>query len=555
MQNQRQRHERRLQGLKTVRTDYESLWRELADYICEPRLRINRRERTNKRTNRKIIDSTGTFAWRTMTSGLMTGVTSPSRPWFRLASKDADLNEFGPVRDKIGRDEVMMRQVFSGSNIYNALQVGYGDIGLFGQQCILLLEDDEQIIRAQHLLMGEFWLAQNHRGVVDTCYRRIDMTVEQMVQRFGKRVSSHVMNLYDQGNYDEWIDVMHAIEPRRERDVTKQDKRNKPFMSNYWEEGSDTGQLLEESGFDENPILAPRWDVVGSDPYGLAPGMDALPDVKMLQVMQLRKGEAIDKQVRPPMIGTPGMRNNPASLLPGSITYVDDPTGKGFRPAIDVRLSLADLGGDIRETQDRVNRAFFADLFLMMANSDRRQITAREIQERHEEKLLALGPVLERLQNELLRPLIDRTYAIMERRGMLVPAPQELEGEELLIDYISMLAQAQKAVATNSIERLMGYVGNLAGLKPESLDKMDFDASIDEYADMVGAPPSLIRSDDDVKADRDARAQAQQQQQQAEMMATMAPAANQGAQAARLLSEVDGGGGAGMDIARQLGIG
>jgi hypothetical protein len=548
----RSRHERRLAALKNQRAEWEPLWRELADYIAPERLRLTRRENTGKLLGEKIIDETGTFAWRTLSAGLMTGLTSPSRPWFRLQAGDAALNEYGPVKVKIGSDERRLRQAFAGSNFYNALQTGYGDLALFGQFAALMVEDEDRLFRLLSLTTGDYWIAANHQGTVDTLYRRCDMTVEQMVQRFKDRVSTTVMNLYDRGQYDEWIPVYHAVEPRRERDITRADRRNKKFLSNYWEEGESRDALLEESGFDENPILAPRWDVIGSDHWGRSAAMVALPGVKQLQVEQSRKGEAIDKMVRPPMQGPPSMKNNPKSLLPGAITYVDDPTGRGFRPAMEVRLSVAELAADIREVQERVRQAFYADLFLMISTMDGIQPRNQfEIAERREEKLLALGPVIERLQNELLRAAIDRGYAILDRRGALEPPPPELEGQELEIDYISTLAQAQKAAATGTIERFWGFVGNLAGMNPAVLDKADADQSIDEYAEMVGVPASIVRSDDAVEQLRAERAAAQEQQMKIEQMAAMAPVARQGAEAAKVLAETDAGG---ENLAQKIGL-
>ena len=300
--------------------------------------------------------------------------------------------------------------------------------------------------------------------------------------------------------------------------------------------------------------MATAWQLSGDDHYGLSPGQIALGDIKMLNLEQKRKLEAIDKMVRPPMTGPSSMRNNPASLLPGSITYVDDPTGKGYRAAMEVNLSIGELQADIRETQDRVNRAFYADLFLMLANMEGIQPrNTFEIAERKEEKLLALGPVLENIYNDQLEPSIDRAYAILARRGELPPPPPELENQTIKIEYVSVLAQAQKAVSTGSIERGMSLVGNLAGVRPDVLDKIDADKTVDTYFEYLGVPPSLVVPDDEVKAIRENRARQQQAAQQAEMAATMAPAAKAGAEAATLLSgAADAPGGAGL--LQRLGI-
>ncbi len=534
-------HRRRLQELKSVRSPWEGMWKSLAEYIEPTRLRLQSAQE-GPISRAKIIDSTGTFAHRTLASGMHSGITSPARPWFRLTTFDPDLKDYAPVKEYLAAVEQRMREAFQKSNLYPSFHTGYGDLGLFGQSAGILAEDDKQVIRMQQQLHGRFWIARDEKGNATTLYRQFRWSVQRIVSRFGyKACSRAIQQQWDNANYDKTFDICHAIEPRLSRDPSKLDKGNKPFLSNYWEaENGNEGSLLEESGFDENPIVAPAWEIAGEDHYALSPGQIALGDVKMLQMEQTRKLEGIDKMVRPPMTGPTSLRNNPASLLPGSVTYVDDPTGKGFRPAMEVTLRLGELAADIRETQERVKQAFYADLFLMISQMEGIQPRNQfEIAERKEEKLLALGPVLENVYGGQLAPTIDRTFAILERRGELPPPPVELEGHDLQIEYISMLAQAQKAVSTGSIERVASFIGNIAAVKPEALDKLDVDEAIDQYADMVGSPPSIIVPDDDVKAARDARAKRQQMADNAQMANTVAPAITAGADAARVLTEAN----------------
>ncbi len=549
-------HRRRLQELKAVRSPWEAMWRSLADFIEPTRLRMQSMQE-GPISRDKILDSTGTFALKTLASGMHSGITSPARPWFRLTTFDPDLRDYGPVKTWMAAVEQRMREVFQKSNIYPSFHTGYGDLGQFGQSCGILVEDARETIRMQQLLHGRFWIARDEMGKVTTLYRQFRWSVQRIVSRFGyNNCSLPIRDQWDRGNYDKTFDICHAVEPRLSRDAEKIDKRNKAFLSNYWEaDHANEDRLLEESGFDENPIIAPGWELAGDDHYALSPGQIALGDVKMLQVEQTRKLEAIDKMVRPPMTGPTSMKNNPASLLPGSVTYVDDPSGKGYRPAIEINLRLSELMADIRETQQRVNQAFYADLFLMISNMEGIQPRNQfEIAERKEEKLLALGPVLENIYNGQLAPVIDRTFNILERRGELPPAPPELQGNDLQIEYISILAQAQKAVATGSIERTASFIGNLAAVKPDILDKFDADEAVDQYADMVGAPPSIIVPDDKVKANRDARAKRQQMAENAQMASQVAPAMKDGAQAASVLADLRNAP-SGAGLLQQIGLG
>lgn len=541
-------HRRRAEELKTVRQPWESCWTALGEFIEPTRLKLtNKNEGFTSRA--KIIDSTGTFAHRTLASGMHSGITSPARPWFRLATFDPELRDFAPVKEYLATVESKMREVFQASNVYNAFHTGYGDLGQFGQSVGILAGDDEKVVRMQQLVHGQFWIARDENGRATTLYRRFKWSVQKIVNRFTyEKCSRRIQQAFDTAKYGELFDIWHAIEPRMNRNPNLIDKRNMPFLSNYWEEGADGAKLLEESGFRGNPIIAPGWEISGDDNYSLSPGQIALGDIKMLQIEQTRKLEAIDKQVRPPMTGPTSMRNNPSSLLPGSITYTDDPTGKGYRAAIEVNMNLANLREDIQDVRERINQSFYADLFLMLTNMEGIQPRNNfEIAERKEEKLLALGPVLENIYGGQLEPVIDRTYEEMNRRGMLPPPPKELEGGDLKIEYISILAQAQKAVATGAIERGYAFAGQLAAVKPDVLDKLDADEAIDTYFDYLGVPPQLVVPDDEVLKVRQARLKQQQQAQAAEMAATVAPAMNQGAQAAAVLADAqNNAGGAGL---------
>lgn len=308
-----------------------------------------------------------------------------------------------------------------------------------------------------------------------------------------------------------------------------------PWREVYWELGSGSNYLLRTRGFHEKPFIAPRWDIVGNDAYGRSPGMDALGDVKMLQVEQKRKAQAIDKHVNPPMLADVSLRNEPASMIPGGVTYVSNNNGVGFKPIYEIKPDFQGLAADIKEVQERVKVTFFNDLFMMISQLDTVR-TATEIDARKEEKLIQLGPVLERFENEALDPAINCTFDIMLRNGLLPPVPQELSGQKIKVEYISMLAEAQKAASTAGIERLAGFVGNMAAAKPEVLDNIDFDEAIEEYADMLGVSPKIIVSLAKVQQIRAARNQQMQQQQTLQNSV----AAAQGAQT---LSQTDVGGG------------
>jgi hypothetical protein len=508
-------------ALKTERASYLAHWKEISDYLLPRNGRFFVQDRNKGwRRHNNIYDSTGTRALRVLGAGLMGGATSPARPWFRLATADPDMMDYAPVKVWMAQVQRQMMDIFAKSNTYRALHSMYEELGAFGTSASVVMDDYSDVIRHHVLTTGEFAIAQNYRGEVVTLYREFQKTVGEIVTEFGiQNCSNAVKNLWDRGSLDQWVTIVHAIEPRSDRDHTKRDSMNMAWKSVYFELASDTGKYLSESGFKEFPVMVPRWSVIGGDIYGSSPGMEALGDVKQLQHEQLRKAQAIDYMTKPPLQVPTAMKNQMVETLPGGISYVDsaNPNG-GIRTAFDVRLDLSHLLADIQDVRGRVQQTFYTDLFLMLASSPTNNMTATEVAERHEEKLLMLGPVLERLHNELLDPLIERTFTRMLQTGMVPPPPEELAGMDLNVEYVSMLAQAQRAVATNGVDRFVGNLGAVAQYKPDVLDKFDADKWADAYADMLGIDPDLIVPSDQVALIRNQRAQAAAKQQQVEQM-------------------------------------
>ncbi|HDT1124116.1 TPA: phage tail protein [Klebsiella aerogenes] len=520
--------------LNNDRSSFEPHWRELSDFINPRGSRflvtdVNR----NDRRNTKTVDPTATLANRTLSSGMMSGITSPARPWFKLATPDPDMMDYGPVKLWLEAVQRRMNEVYNKSNLYQSLPLLYSSLGTYSTGAMAVLEDDEDVIRTMMFPIGSYYLANSARGSVDTCYRKFTMTVRQLVMEFGmSNVSTSVKGMWESGSYETWIEVIHAVYPNIDRDTGKLDSKNKRVKSVYFEVGGDNDKLLRESGFDEFPIMAPRWEVNGEDVYGSScPGMIALGQVKALQLEQKRKSQLIDKATNPPMIGPTSLRSQRVSLLPGDVTYLDVMTGQeGLKPAYLVNPNTADLLADIQDTRQMINSAYFVDLFMMLQNINTRSMPVEAVIEMKEEKLLMLGPVLERLNDECLNPLIDRTFSIMARKNLLPPPPDVLQGMPLKIEYISVMAQAQKSIGLSSLSSTVGFIGQLAQVKPEALDKLDTDQAIDAFAEMSGVSPTVIVPQEQVNQIRQDRAQ-QQQQQQAIAMGMAA------AQGAKTLSE------------------
>lgn len=523
-------------ALESERSSYEAHWMDLGRYLLPRRGRWfdeNGRNRGRK-MHQRIINSAGLIASRTLASGMHSGLTNPARPWFRLTVADPDLADFWSVRAWLDDVAQRMRDVLARSNFYNVLPMMYRELGVFGTSPIAMMEDDRDVVRFYNFTVGSYYIAQNDRLVVDTFCRRFRWTIAQAVSKYGE----DALNRNDraklrQGKLEETIQYTHIIEPNRDYMPGYADAKGMPYRSVVIDEASDDKDTaVEDKGFHEFPVLCSRWETMEDTPYGSSsPGMDALGDVRSLQFHEIKSAGMLDKMNDPPLQAPGALENKTISLLPGQVTYRPPTQGSDAKVEplyVPEPQAFNYTQEAINKIEKRVQSAFFADLFMMIDQMPGVQPrTVMEIMERKEEKMLALGPVLEQLDSDTFDPMIDRLFNIMWRRGLIPKPPPELEGWPLKVEYTSILAQAQKAVATGNIERFAAFAGQLAGVNPQVLDRVNFDNVIDDYAEATGIPAKEINSDEVVQQIRQQR----QQQQNMEMAAKLAPALKQGVQA------------------------
>lgn len=514
--------------LESQRTGWEHQWRDIADYVVPRKGRFGSaatwETESGQRRGGKIIDATATRAVRVLAAGMQGGLTSPARPWFRLRLADRELMEFGPVRAWLDDAEKCIYNALARSNFYQSIHGMYTELGAFGSADLYHETDAGRIMSFTCLTCGEYAWATNAHGTVDTVVRRSMMTARQMAERYGEQSLSRTTRRKLVKEPHAFAEVVHLVMPRRDRDPARRDNRNMPWASVVFEASGDAREVLHEGGYEEFPHLCARWDVTGADVYGRSPGMDALPDVKMLQEMAKSQLLAVHKVVTPPMRVPTGYKQR-LNLIPGAQNYVNPNQPEALAPLYQINPDIQAVTYKIDDVRRSIREGFFNDLFLMFAQDGRSNVTAAEIMERSQEKLLMLGPVIERYQTEILDPLINRSFGILFRRGMLPPVPPELAGEDMTIEYVSALAQAQKQAAAGAIRQLAADAGRLSAVAPQVLDKIDFDQCIDELAAISGAPARIIRSDDEVRRVREQAREAAAQQAQLEQMLRLAGSA------------------------------
>jgi hypothetical protein len=526
-----QHYERRLQVLETERKKgWESHWKDLARHFLPRRARfLDAGDKTNEGEEKnKLYDGIGIMALRVLANGMQSGLTSPARPWFSLTLRDQAMAETPGAKDWLHDTYEKMVAVFAQSNFYDQIHILYSELACFGTGAVIIEQDGNSTIRCRTLTVGEYCIDAGEDGRVDTIYRRIRMTPRQVVQAWPQSCPENIREMAKRDT-SEWLTILHAVEPNKEHKRGSLRGNERPFRSVYLVlEGAARG-VLEDSGYYEFPALCPRWIVTASDIYGASPAMDALNDCRQLQTINKDEVGFLELGIKPPLLVGSGI-DAKINLSPGGITRVSALV-QGGSPAVAplYQPNPAHLSGTEmkrNELKDQIRRHFHNDLFLMISEQTK-NMTATEVAERQGEKLLMLGPVLDRLRSELFQPLIERVYGIMERGGMVAYPPEEMSGQEMKVEFISMLAQAQKQAGISALAQTINFVGQLIQVtqNPAAADKLNVYAAINQFADMQGTQPDLIRSDEEAA---ELGTQRQQQMQQAQMMALL----QQGAEAA-----------------------
>jgi len=549
--------EGRLISLRVNRYSWWVHWRELADYFIPRRYKwliTPNQQARGAPINQHILDEEACIFARNLASGLVSGKCGPNSKWFKLLINRIDSTGTTPTSLWLAECERILYLVFSESNFYNAIGVAFFDLVIFGTSAILIYENYKNVINCINPCLGEYYVDIDGDYFPTVFYREFTLTVDACVRKFGyKNCSAPIQELYDStsgSNRTRELIVAHSIEPNDDGRAQEFGFASKwKFREAYWEWGGSTSPqggaasppgFLSRGGFYENPAIIGRWDIVSNDPYGRSPGMDGLPGQKQVQLETRRKAQAIDKMVNPPLVADMQLKNQPANLTPGGITYVSGFAAAG-RPGLasvyESKFPVQDITADLEAVKQRLSRVFYNDILRTASQYETRSnVTAIEWDLRKSESMVMLGPALDRIDFEVLTPIIDRVFAIANRAGILPPAPPEIQGMPLNIEYVSVLSQAQKAAAAAGIERILQLAGNLAGVDPTVMDNLDIDFSMEEMSDLLGNNPKMIRSQQALQAIRQQRAQSQQQAQQAQI-------AQQLSQGARNLSQTDVGGG------------
>ena len=519
----------RFDRLKTGRQNWETHWQEVADYMQPRKADVTKtRSRGDKRTE-LIFDSSPIQAVELLAASLHGMLTNPSTPWFSLRYKDEGLDSDDEAKLWLEGVTETMYTAFNRSNFQQEIFELYHDLITFGTAAMFIEEDQTDLLKFSTRHINEIYITENDKGRIDTVYRRFKITLRAAAQQFGTNLSEEAKKKVDKDPFDE-IDILHAVYPRIEFNPAKKDKQNMEFESVYLEYKN--GNELSVGGFVEFPFVVPRYLKASHEIYGRSPAMTALPDVKMLNEMSKTTIKAAQKQVDPPLLVPDDGFLLPVRTVPGGLNFYRSGTRDRIEP-LNIGANNP-LGLNMEEQRRNAIREVFYVNQLMLQQGP--QMTATEVIQRNEEKMRLLGPVLGRLQSELLKPMIDRCFAILLRNNQFAPAPEFLSGQDIEIEYVSPLAKAQKSTELSSITRAIEILGSLANVAPV-FDYINFDALVKHVADLVGVPQKVLKLQSQVNAEREQQAQLAEQQAQMQQMQQVADAGGKIAPLAKALPE------------------
>ena len=493
---------KRFDRLKSQRQNWESHWQEVADYMQPRKADVTKsRSRGDKRTE-LIFDSSPLQSVELLAASLHGMLTNPATPWFSLRFKEDDMENEDEAKEWLESATETMYSAFNRSNFQQEIFELYHDLITFGTAAMFIEEDDEDLLKFSTRHINEIYIAENEKGRIDTVFRKFKISARAAIQKFDK-VSNNIAVTAKKDPYEE-VEILHAVYPRSDFDPKKQDKQNMPFESVYIEAG--TGEELSVSGFREFPFVVPRYLKASHEIYGRSPAMTALPDVKMLNEMSKTTIKSAQKQVDPPLLVPDDGFILPVRTVPGGLNFYRSGTRDRIEP-LNIGANTP-LGLNMEEQRrNSIRNAFYVNQLMMQTGP---QMTATEVIQRNEEKMRLLGPVLGRLQSELLKPLIDRAFAILLRKNLFRPAPEFLAGKDIEIEYVSPLAKAQKSSELQSIMRAIEIMGSLSNVAPV-FDHINMDKLVRHLTDIVGVPQKILKPQNQLNAERQ-QAQAQQEQ-------------------------------------------
>lgn len=522
--------------LKSDRHTWDAHWREVAEYILPNKDAVTGKKADGEKKHQEIVDTTAIHSNELLASALHGMLTNPTVPWFGLSTGKTELDEQDEVRKWLQDTVRIMHNVLNNSNFQTEIHEVYLDLGSFGTGALHIDEDDTDFIRFLSIPIYEIYIDENYKGAVSAIARCFKKPMKDIIDEFGIDEIKKAGLDRELKDLHKEHEILHIIGENTEYNPYKMDVKSAKYYSVYILK--DKKLILREKSYNTFPLVVPRWTKISGEKYGRSPGMKALPDAKMINQMMRVTIRGAQKIVDPPLQAPDDGAMGPIRTIPGAINYYRAGTQDRIEPLI--TGARADIGFDMMEdVRTRIRSAFFIDQLQLREGP---QMTATEVQQRTEEQLRLLGPILGRQHNELLKPLVDRLFEICLKRNLLPKIPASLAGKKVDVQYSSMIARAQKTAELETVNRFFMLAAPVLQIDPGVMDNIDSDMLVRRTASTLSLPYEFMRNKLDVKKLREGRAEQQaqmqaqiQEQHEADVAAKVGPvvAGNNGQQKAQ----------------------
>jgi len=486
----------------------------------------------------KLYDNSAEHNNELLSSALMSMAINPTSQWFELTTGDPQLDKVAGVRKYLQETVRIALNILNNTNFHPEAGGMFKGLNALGTGPLMMFEDDEFVVRFQALPVYMVYLGENNRGLVSTMSQEKKMTVYQAYAEYGKdKFPEDIQRKYDK-DLDKDIIIVHLlmerkeaelrgfVEPRKGRKRKKNVGVNKDLVSLHVLK--DKPVFLKEAGFDEFPGAVPRWSKTPGEVYGRGPGMKALPEIRMVNQMRKVTIRGAQKIVDPPLLAPDDGIMGRVNTRPGGITTYRAGTNdrvESLNTNANVPVGL-DL---VEDSRGEIRKYFFIDQLQLREGP---QMTATEVNERIDQSLRLLGPMLTRLEFELLQPIVARLIRIMKDNDLLPPdPPEELDGINPRARFSSQIAKAQRAIEAQSIERFLGSVAPIVELDPSTMDHLNIPSYLQVMADSYSVPQEIFNDPAKVKKMQEQRAaqaederRRQVEMEDAEKVSKVAPA-------------------------------
>ena len=501
----------RFQRLKDNRGVWDAHWEEIAERVLPRAAEFTGKKTQGDKRTHKLFDATAALALERFAAAVESLLSPRGAIWHTVRSSNPDLNKLYEVRlwfEAVNRALFHYRYTAK-ANFASQVHEGYVSLGAFGTSGLFVDEAPVRGMMYRSLHLADLFCAENENGVIDTTFRRFEVTARQALRMFDDHDLSDGLRKKAEDKPDDMVELLHVVMPRTDRDPERRDRQNQPWFSGYYE--VEEKHKIVEGGFTSNPYVISRYNTGPRETYGRSPAMTILADIKMINEMSKTVIRAGQKVVDPPLIIADDGVILPINANPGKVTFARmdgrqqapiQPLHTGAR--VDIGLEMMD------QRRKVINDAFLVTLFQILVETP--TMTATEVLQRAQEKGALLAPTVGRQQNEMLGPIIEREFDILDSQGAIPPIPEVLleAGDEYEIEYVSPLTQSMKAPQGVAILKTIEMVAPLAAQDGAVWDNFDTDEIAQQLADINGVPPSILRSDDGIEEIRRRRQQNEQ---------------------------------------------